>query len=93
MRQIFELEGSYTRCVLDSGSQVSTISASHYNDYLACKFALHPVDILVTIEAANGFPINYLGYVQVSICMASVVHSWSIGLFTLACCGLHVPQV
>ena len=68
-----ELEGSYTRCLLDSGSQVSTISATHYNDHLACEFALHPVDSLVTIEAANGLPINYLGYVQVSIGMTSTV--------------------
>ena len=68
-----ELEGSYTRCLLDSGSQVSTLSASHYNDHLACKFALHPVDSLITIEAANGLPIKYLGYVQVSINLASIV--------------------
>ena len=68
-----ELEGSYTRCLLDSGSQVSTVSASHYNDHLACKFALHPVDSLITIEAANGLPIKYLGYVQVSINLASIV--------------------
>ena len=68
-----ELEGSYTRWLLDSGSQVSTISANHYNDHLACEFALHPVDSLVTIEAANGLPINCIGYVQVSIGMASIV--------------------
>ena len=68
-----ELEGSYTRCLLDSGSQVSTVSATHYNDHLACKFALHPVDSLITIEAANGLPIKYLGYVQVSINLASIV--------------------
>ena len=68
-----ELEGSDTRCLLDSGSQVSTISASHYNKYLACRFALHPVARLVTIEAANGLLINYLGYVQVGIDMASIV--------------------
>ena len=58
-----ELEGSDTICLLDSGSQLRTISASHYNKYLACMFALHPVASLVTIEAANGLLVNYLGYV------------------------------
>ena len=64
-----ELEGSDTRCLLYSGSQVSTVSASHYNNHLAGKITLRPVASLLTIEAANGLPIIYLGYVQVSIDM------------------------
>ena len=54
-----ELEGSDTRCLFDYGSQVSTISASHYNNYLAGKFELSPMDNLLTIEADNGLPITF----------------------------------
>ena len=66
-----EVEGIRVRCLLDSGSQISTISVSHFNQHLAGSHTLHPIAALVTIEAANGLPISYEGFVQVGISVTS----------------------
>ena len=65
-----EIEGDRVSCLLDSGSQVSTMSISYFNRHLSDSFSLHPIGKLVTIEAANGLPIPYLGFVQVNIELA-----------------------
>ena len=65
-----EIEGDMVSCLLDSGSQVSTMSISYFNRHLSNIFLLHPIAKLVTIEAANGLPITYLRFVQVNIELA-----------------------
>ena len=65
-----DIEGDRVSCLLDSGSQGSTMSISYFNRHLSDTFSLHQIGKLVTIEAANGLPIPYLGFVQVNIELA-----------------------
>ncbi|KAL1273136.1 hypothetical protein QQF64_028998 [Cirrhinus molitorella] len=58
--------GTNCNCLLDTGSQVTTIAQSFYNDYLAGQ-PIRPIDSLLTVEGANGQLVPYLGYVEVSI--------------------------
>ena len=55
--------GIQTKCLIDSGSQVSTLSAEFHQKYLLHDSPLHALDSLAHIEAANSSTIAYLGYI------------------------------
>ncbi|KAL0153919.1 hypothetical protein M9458_050768 [Cirrhinus mrigala] len=61
-----DIAGTTFDCLLDTGSQVTTITQSFYNRNL-CDLQIHSLDNLLEVESANGQNVPYLGYVEVTI--------------------------
>lgn len=57
--------GVLCNCLLDSGSQVTTVSSSFYQAHLS-EHPIHPITGL-DVEAASGQNVPYLGYVELSL--------------------------
>ncbi|XP_065144555.2 retrovirus-related Pol polyprotein from transposon 412 [Paramisgurnus dabryanus] len=53
-------------CLLDTGSQVTTITQSFYNKNLSDQ-QIHSLGNLLEVESANGQNVPYLGYVELTI--------------------------
>lgn len=60
------IAGKDTSCLLDTGSQVTTIPQSFYEQYLS-ELTIHPLYDLLDVEGANGESVPYLGYIELSI--------------------------
>lgn len=60
------IDGQASTCILDTGSQVTTVSQSFYESNLS-KFDIHPLNELLEIEAANGQTVPYSGFIEVDI--------------------------
>lgn len=60
------IAGIKCNCLLDTGSQVTTISQSFYNENLSEQH-IHSLNNLLEVESANGQSVPYLGYVEVTI--------------------------
>ncbi|KAJ8018977.1 hypothetical protein HOLleu_42729 [Holothuria leucospilota] len=62
-----EIAGVKARCILDTGSQVTTICADFVHKYL--KGMEHSRDdiIWLSLKAANGISIPYSGYLQTGV--------------------------
>ena len=61
------VNGSSFKCLLDSGSMVTTISQSAYQS-LNPKVSLHPLDNLgLTLSVADGSSLKYSGYIEATI--------------------------
>lgn len=76
-------------CLLDSGSQVTTIPNSFYLENLA-HLPLNPLNDLLEVEGANGQSVPYLGYVEATISFPKSLIGADIEVPTLA---LVVPDV
>lgn len=63
---VVQVFGKDCHCLLDTGSQVTTIAQSFYNNCL-CDQPIHPIDQLLAVEGANGQLVPCLGYVEVSV--------------------------
>lgn len=61
-----KVNGVDCRSLLDTGSQVTTVSQSFYNSHLS-DYTIHPVSDILEIEGANGQSVPYAGYVQVRV--------------------------
>ena len=57
---------SRVNCLVDTGSTGSTVTESFYNRFLAKRVDLH-TDISVSLKAANGISIPYIGYIEVDM--------------------------
>lgn len=66
------IEGVPCESILDTGSQVTTISEYFHNKYLS-SFTIHPVQALLEVEGAGGQNVPYLGYIEVSICFPQII--------------------
>ncbi len=53
-------------CLLDTGSQVTTIPQSFYESNLS-DFPLKPLENLLEVEGANGQAVPYLGYIELTL--------------------------
>lgn len=60
------LEGISCKSILDSGSQVTTISESFHKNHL-CHLPIQPIHALLEIEGAGGQDVPYLGYIETHI--------------------------
>ena len=60
------LDGIEVECLLDSGSQVSTVSEGFYNRYLSSR-PLESLQSAINIEGIGGHRLPYLGYVSVPV--------------------------
>ena len=54
------------KALIDTGSTVSTISKSFYDDYLQANL-IYPLDDFINIECADGNSLSYLGYIETEI--------------------------
>lgn len=59
------VSGVNTTCLLDSGSQVTTVTHSFYKSHLS-EHPIQPLDTL-EVEGANGQNVPYLGYVPINL--------------------------
>lgn len=53
-------------CLLDTGSQVTTVAKSFYQTHLS-DHPIKPISDILEVEGANGQPVPYLGYVEVDL--------------------------
>jgi len=60
------LNGQPARALLDTGSVVSIISETHYNQHHT-KTSLKPVGDILNIECADGKSLPYLGYIEIEM--------------------------
>lgn len=61
-----DIAGVTCDCLLDTGSQVTTVTQSFYNQNLADQ-QIRSLNNLLEVESANGQNVPYLGYVEVTI--------------------------
>uniref|UniRef100_A0A3B1JYN6 Gypsy retrotransposon integrase-like protein 1 n=1 Tax=Astyanax mexicanus TaxID=7994 RepID=A0A3B1JYN6_ASTMX len=78
-----------TNCLLDTGSQVTTISQSFFNQQLPAH-QMNPLGDLLEVEGANGQTVPYLGYVDLSITFPEEFAGAEVEVPTLA---LVVPDL
>ncbi|KAL0150798.1 hypothetical protein M9458_053880, partial [Cirrhinus mrigala] len=82
------IDGIPCECLLDSGSQVTTVSESFYNHYLQ-SHSLLSLDDLLEIEGAGGQAVPYLGYLELRIMFPKEITGRAAEILTLA---LVVPD-
>ena len=63
---VARVENQRCKCLLDTGSQVTTLSYNFYKQYLP-RVKLNDIENLVRVEAANGTTIPYLGYIEAEL--------------------------
>lgn len=61
-----KIEGREVNCLLDTGSQVTTIPKSYYEKHLY-KHPIKSLENILEVEGANGQSVPYLGYVEVNL--------------------------
>lgn len=83
------IDGHASICLLDTGSQVTTVSQSFYESNLA-RFDIHPLSELLEIEAANGKTVPYSGFIEVDITFPQDCFGSEITVSTFA---LVVPDI
>ncbi|KAG5276960.1 hypothetical protein AALO_G00111880 [Alosa alosa] len=87
------IEGNKVNCLLDTGSQVTTIPLAFFKSHLShhCLKSLHDLlDVELQIEGANGEAVPYLGYVELYLLFPGEFLGKEIEVPTLV---LVVPDV
>lgn len=82
------IEGVQCESILDTGSQVTTISENFHSAFLS-SLPLKPIDCLLEIEGAGGQTVPYLGYVEANLTFPRTVTGTEVELTVLA---LIVPE-
>ena len=72
------VSGQSANCLLDTGAEVSTITEGFFrNHLLPCGQTLKDITGWISITAANGLPVPYLGYVECEvIVLGKVLRTW-----------------
>lgn len=83
------IDGQAYNCLLDTGSQVTTVSQSFYEDNLA-NLDIHPLGELLEVEAANGQTVPYSGFIEVDMTFPKNCFGSTLTVPTLA---LVVPDI
>lgn len=86
---LVSIAGVNVNCLLDSGSQVSTVSESFYRQNFPDQ-SLKPLYNLLEVEGAAGQPVPYLGYIEMSITFPKECLETETEIPTLA---LVIPDV
>lgn len=60
------VSGVESNCLIDTGSQVTTVAQSFYDKYLS-GCTIEPVNNILEVDGANGQPVPYNGYVEISM--------------------------
>uniref|UniRef100_A0A8C7YJX3 Gypsy retrotransposon integrase-like protein 1 n=1 Tax=Oryzias sinensis TaxID=183150 RepID=A0A8C7YJX3_9TELE len=61
-----DIAGQISHCLLDTGSQVTTVPVSFYNKHLS-RQPLMPLCELLHVEGAGGQAVPYLGYIELTV--------------------------
>ena len=77
------IEGKRCSCLLDTGSQVTTISQSYHEQNLP-QLKIIPLENLLEIEAANGQAVPYVGYVEAKVVFPKEFLGSTVEVSTLA---------
>ena len=57
--------GCSVKCLLDTGADISTITEKFFRNHLLPRgHMMKDITGCITITAANGLPVPYLGYVE-----------------------------
>lgn len=80
--------GIQHECLIDSGSQVTTISKSFHDTYLP-SHPICPLDNIIEVEGAAGQRVAYIGYIEVDILFPEIFTGRPKTISTLA---LIVPD-
>uniref|UniRef100_A0A0S7F2X0 PPUP7114 n=1 Tax=Poeciliopsis prolifica TaxID=188132 RepID=A0A0S7F2X0_9TELE len=83
------IAGKDTNCLLDTGSQVTTVPQSFYEEHLS-DLTIHSLNDLLEVERANGQFVPYLGYVELTITFPKEFVGSDIEINTLA---LVIPHL
>jgi len=83
------INGKQVNSLLDTGSQVTTVPHSFYEQHLA-EQEIKPLHDLLEVEGANGQSVPYLGYIELTVGFPQALLGVSIDVPTLA---LVVPDV
>lgn len=83
------IAGRDTNCLLDTGSQVTTVPQSFYEKHLS-HLTIHPLGDLLDVEGANGQLVPYLGYIELSVTFLKDFVGTDVEVNTLA---LVVPHL
>ena len=59
--------GKVVRCLLDTGSMVTTIGEEYYEKSLKKDYPLLPLKTIIKIEGAGGHELPYRGYIEVEL--------------------------
>lgn len=84
-----KIKGINFHCLLDTGSQVTTISHFFYNTHLS-DHKIKPINDLLEIEGANGQRVPYIGYVELCLTFPPEFTGEEMDINTLA---LVVPDL
>lgn len=60
------IEGVKCSCLIDTGSQVTTISEKFYQEHLS-HLPIKSLDLLLEVKGADDHPVPYRGYVEVGV--------------------------
>ena len=66
------MSGVDVPCVVDSGSEVSTVSESFFREHLSATVPLNPSTNWLRLTAANGLDIPYCGYFETDLLACDV---------------------
>lgn len=83
------IKGEEVSCLLDTGSQVTTVPRSFYERHFP-EQEIKPLHDLLEVEGANGQSVPYLGYIEMTITFPKVFIGASMDVNTLA---LVVPDI
>lgn len=83
------IAGKDTTCLLDTGSQVTTVPQSFYEQHLP-DLTIHPLGDLLDVEGANGQLVPYLGYIELSVTFPKDFVGADMEVHTLA---LVIPHI
>ncbi|CAC5405564.1 unnamed protein product [Mytilus coruscus] len=67
------LENQSVIALIDTGSQVSTVTETYFNTLLQKKPILHDITKWMKVTGANDLPIPYLGYIELNISVAKTM--------------------
>lgn len=84
-----QIEGNCVSCLMDTGSQVTTVPQSFYNQNLS-QHEIRPLFELLEVEGANGQSVPYLGYIEINVVFPKEFLGAEVEVPTLA---LVVPDV
>ena len=82
------IDGVLSTCLLDSGSQVTTVSETFYKLHLPAR-QIQSVANLLDIEGAGGQPVPYVGYIEINLTFSKEITGRPEEISTLA---LIVPD-
>lgn len=84
-----KIDSNTVNCLLDSGSQVTTVPQSYYEQHLS-SHQIKPLFDLLEVEGANGQSVPYLGYIEMNVTFPKEFLGIEADVSTLA---LVVPNI